>query len=142
MSGGMFKPVAPALCAALLTAACGDGGSHYAGGRGGVVVAGGTLIVDWTVDGLKDPGECQQGGATTIDVTVQTTAGEDMGEYQADCGSFSTSIELPAGAYSATAVLVDDAGHDHTTPVDIEPFHIHGDDELTTPIDFPAGSFL
>jgi len=73
---------------------------------------------------------------------VQTAAGADVGEFQADCAAFATSIELPPGSYVATAVLIDDAGNDRTTPIDLNAFHIHDADELTTPIDFPAGSFL
>jgi hypothetical protein len=106
----------------------------------GVTDARGTLVVDWTVDGTKDPGECQ-GRATTLDVTVGSSNG-DSHEYQSDCGAFSTSIDLPAGSYSATAVLIDDAGNDRTTPVDINPFRIHDGETFTAPIDFPAGSFL
>jgi len=125
--------------ALLLAAGCGGGGETRE-----VVVTGatGTLVVDWTVDGAKAPSECQQGGATTLDVTVQTASGADAGEFQADCESFSTSIDLPSGSYTATAVLIDPGGADRTTPIDLSPFRIHGDDVLTTPIDFPSDSFL
>ena len=81
-------------------------------------------------------------GDDVIDVTVQTASGADMGKFQTDCGGFSTSIDLPAGSYVASAVLVDASGNDRTTPVDLNPFRIRGDDVRTTPIDFPAGSFL
>jgi hypothetical protein len=128
----------------VLTGLAFVGGCGSARGGGDVVVASapGTLVVDWTIDGAKDGGECTQGAATTLDVTVQTASGEDAGEFQADCDAFATSIDLPPGSYVATAVLVDDAGNDRTTAVDINPFRIHEDGDLTTPIDFPAGSFL
>ena len=38
-------------------------------------VTDGTVVVDFTVNGVKDPAQCQQGGATTIDITVQTVDG-------------------------------------------------------------------
>ncbi|HVW27328.1 MAG TPA: hypothetical protein VHC69_18315 [Polyangiaceae bacterium] len=136
-----MKPLASGLCCLLLASACGDGGSHFGGGTTEVVTAGqGTLVVDWTIDGSKDPGECQQGAATALDVTVQSSSGESH-EYQADCDAFSTSIDLPPDSYTATAVLIDGAGDDRTTPIDIDTFHVHDGEVFTTPIDFPAGSF-
>src|SRR5205807_1636436 len=36
------------------------------------VVSDGTLTVDWTIDGSKDPGECAQGDVASIDIAVQT----------------------------------------------------------------------
>ena len=129
------------LGALALATACGSNGGGFEGGSGEVVSdAQGTLVVDWTVDGTKDPSECQ-GRATTLDVTVGSSNG-DSHEYQADCDAFSTSIDLPAGSYNATAVLIDDAGNDRTTPIDINPFRIHDGETFTAPIDFPAGSFL
>ena len=133
-----MKALLLSSCALLLAAACGPPRERdYV-----VVDSSGTLVVDWTVDGVKDVSQCDQGGAAVVDVTVQTAGGADAGEFQADCGAFSTSIDLPSGSYLATAVLVDGAGRQRTTPVDLNPFRIRGDDVLTTPIDFPADSFL
>ncbi len=98
----------------------------------------GTLIVDWTINGTKDPSQCQQGNAPTIDIVVSGSGG---GEFQQDCGAFATSITLPPGNYSASAVLLDEQGSDRTTVVDMDPFVIRGSDQLTIPIDFPADSF-
>lgn len=129
------------LCGPALVTACGQGGGSFGGGETTVVNdAQGTLVVDWTIDGTKEPAECQQGAATTLDVTVGSS-NDYSHEYQADCAAFSTSIDLPAGSYTATAVLVDDAGNDRTTPIDINPFRIHDSEVFTAPIDFPAGSF-
>jgi hypothetical protein len=133
-----MKNLILALTALSSAVACGStGGGDYVVDRGR-----GTLVVDWTIDGVKDGGECQQGAATTMDVTVQTPSGADVGEFQADCDAFATSIDLPPGSYVATAVLIDDAGDDRTTPIDLNQFRIHDAEELATPIDFPAGSFL
>jgi hypothetical protein len=106
-----------------------------------VVVPDGSLIIDWTIEGTKDPAECTATGADSIDVTVQTAAGATVGEYQEPCGAFATSIDLPADGYTADAVLIDSNGGDRTTDVPIDPFTIVGDDELTIPVDFPANSF-
>jgi hypothetical protein len=130
------------LCGLALATACGDGGGSFgSGGTTVVTEAGGTLVVDWTIDDAKDPGECSQGGTPTLDVTVGSSNGYSH-EYEADCDAFSTSIDLPAGSYTATAVLIDGGGNDRTTPIDINPFRIHDGEVFTAPIDFPAGSFL
>jgi hypothetical protein len=101
----------------------------------------GSLVVDWTIDGSKSADECDLSGSATLDVTVTTSNGAPAGEYQQACSAFATTISLAPGRYSAEAVLLDGSGHDRTTPVPIEPFEILGNDQLSIPIAFPAGSF-
>ena len=115
----------------------GDGG-----GPGPVVVDSGSLVLDWTIDGSKDPDQCDQGAASALDISVTDANGASAGEFQQSCRAFATTIDLPRGSYTADAVLVDSAGQDRTTPVQIRPFDILGGDELSIPIDFSAGSFL
>lgn len=107
-------------------------------GRG---VGRGALVVDWTIDGVKDPAQCYQGDADVIDIAVLTPSGAPLGEYQQDCAAFATSIELRAGSYAADAVLLDPTGRDRTTVVQLEPFRIYGGEELVVYVDFPASSF-
>jgi hypothetical protein len=101
----------------------------------------GTLLVDWTINGLRDPDQCDQGDAEAIDIIVYYANGTTMAEYQASCRAFATRIELPRGQYAADAVLVDARGAERTTVVDMQSFEIFGGDELDIPIDFPASSF-
>lgn len=98
----------------------------------------GTLIVDWTINGVHDPAQCQQSSAAAIDVIV---SGPDGGRFRQDCTAFATSISLPRGNYTASAVLLDSSGDDRTTAVQLDAFVIRGNDQLTIPIDFPADSF-
>jgi hypothetical protein len=96
----------------------------------------GRLIVDWTIEGGKDPALCAVGGATDIDIIINTH------EYLANCGDFATTIStLSPGNYVANAALVDGSGTERTTEVPINPFTITTVD-LVIPIDFPATSFL
>jgi hypothetical protein len=106
-----------------------------------VEAAEGTVTVDWTVDGVKDPSECRQATVSEIDVVVQTPEGDVVGEYRQDCETFATSISLPPGDYTANAVLLDGAGTERTTSVDVDPFTVVGGTDLDVPIDFPASSF-
>jgi hypothetical protein len=117
--------------------ACSDPGP-----RAVPVAASGALVVDFTIDGTKDADQCAQGSVSSIDVTVETVDGEPVGEFEGPCTALATSIDLAPGGYTATAVLIDSSGADRTTPVSIDPFSIHGEDELHIPIDFPARSFL
>lgn len=101
----------------------------------------GTLTLDWTINGTKDPDQCSQGAAMAVDVTVHTVDGGFVGEFQEACDAFATSIDLAEGSYVADAVLVDARGTERTTAVPIQAFTIRGDDDLDIPIDFPARAF-
>ena len=101
-----------------------------------------TLDVAWTVDGTTDPAQCRQGGATQIDVIVETHSGRYVNDFTADCADFGMLIDLDPGQYQASALLLDDSGHDRTTEVQIDPFDLFEGDTLPVDIDFPADSFL
>ena len=129
-----------ALCAAFpgCFVDAGDGGGP--GPSPGV--DSGSLVLDWTIDGSKDPDQCDQGAASAIDISVADANGTSAGEFQQSCRAFATTIDLPRGSYTADALLVDSSGQARTTSVQIHPFDILGGDELSIPIDFSAGSFL
>jgi len=115
--------------------------TNDAGPTAVVVHDSGSLVVDWTIDGAKSVDECDLSGSSTIDITVTSTDGSPEGEYQQACSAFATTISLAPGNYVAEAVLIDGVGRDRTTPVQIRPFQILGNDQLSIPIEFPAGSF-
>ena len=105
------------------------------------VVGDGVLDVDWTIGDAKDSRDCSNEGADSIDVVVTTASGDVVGDFNAYCEAFATSIELAPGTYFGDATLLDAGGHARTTPVDLGRFVIYGDDELSVPIDFPLDSF-
>jgi len=111
------------------------------GPPGVVVHDSGSLVVDWTIDGTKSVDDCDLSGAATIDITVTASNGAPAGEFQQACATFATTITLAPGSYSAEAVLLDGAGRDRTTAVQLRPFEIFGNDQLSIPIEFPASSF-
>jgi hypothetical protein len=102
---------------------------------------GGALIVDWTIEGSKDPALCDLSGAEAISIELHTTDGAYAGTYEQDCDVFGTSIGLYPDRYEGDAVLIDAGGTARTTPVFLAPFRIYGGDELIVPIDFPSDSF-
>jgi hypothetical protein len=125
---------------ALLSGCFVDAGGG--GGSGPVVADSGSLILDWSIDDSKDPDQCDQADASTLDVIVSRANGASAGEFQQSCHAFATTIDLASGTYSADAVLLDSAGEARTTSVHVHTFEILGNDELSIPIDFSAGSFL
>jgi hypothetical protein len=102
----------------------------------------GFLVVDWSISGEQDPSLCRQSDADVINVAIETADGFFIGEFEDACEAFATSIALSADGYFADAVLLDPAGYERTTPVDLGYFEIFGDDELVVPIDFPSDSFF
>jgi hypothetical protein len=101
------------------------------------------LTVRWTVDEAVDPNLCVMGRAAAIDITVNAPSGQLAGEFQGACTSFATTIsQLYPGNYGGQAVLIDSAGRDRTTTIDIRPFTVVARSELVIDVDFPADSFL
>ena len=99
------------------------------------------LVVDWTINGSRDPNQCNQASAARLEIIVVPDVGPSS-TFSQDCELFGASIPLDPGGYSARALLIDADGEARTTTVDIAPFTLRGNDELHTPIDFPASSFF
>src|SRR2546430_13738694 len=102
--------------------------------RGVIIPEDGSVTIDWTIDGVKDPDSCVQSSAVSIDVVVHTDSGDFAGEFQQACDSFATQIPLPSGRYVASAVLLDGSGADRTTAVDVDPFRVVAGTDLSIPI--------
>lgn len=98
----------------------------------------GTLIVDWSIELSQNESKCTQSATDYIEITV---SGRDGGTFTQSCEDFATSLNLNAGDYTATAILVDSSGRARTTRVDLRAFTIYGNDTLTIPVDFPSDSF-
>lgn len=107
-----------------------------------VGTATGNLVLDWSINGAKDPNLCYQSNARAISVEVFNSFGQSAGTFSQDCGAFATTITLAADNYTANAFLQDANGQPRTTAVPINPFTIRGNDELSIPIDFPPSSFF
>ncbi|MFS8067899.1 MAG: hypothetical protein ACMG6S_16170 [Byssovorax sp.] len=101
----------------------------------------GALVIDWTINGSRDPNQCNQASASRLEIIVVPDVGRSSA-FSQDCDLFGASIPLEPGTYSASALLVDSGGHARTTTIEIDAFTIRGDDELHAPIDFPASSFF
>jgi hypothetical protein len=99
------------------------------------------LVVDWTIEGTKDPALCRVTDSDTVDIVITRASGSVFGEYSQPCEAFGASIDLPRGDYDADVVVLDPSGADRTTDIRTS-FRIYGHDEFDMPIDFPADSFF
>lgn len=134
---GLGSGAALALVCAFGSAGC--GGTHH----GEMVeVVPGTLVFDWTVNGSKDPGQCDLGQVQDISITILTPDGAAVGEYRQDCRAMATSISLAPEFYDASAELLDSGDAPRTTTVTIPTFSIDSAEESRVSVDFPANSFL
>ncbi|MDP9150250.1 MAG: hypothetical protein M3O36_09965 [Myxococcota bacterium] len=103
----------------------------------------GSVVMDWTVNGGKDPGECQLSGATEFDVKLYHSGGGFAGEYIQACSSFATTIDgLLPDTYTGLANLRAASGAQRTTTVPLVPFDVVGNAVVTVNVDFPSNSFL
>ena len=103
----------------------------------------GTVILDWTINGSKDPAECTATGAATFNVSLYNSTGALEGQWVQACSAFATTITgIVPDTYTGQANLLDAAGTPRTTTVGLAPFAVVAGLTATVPIDFPASSFF
>jgi hypothetical protein len=100
----------------------------------------GTLALDWTLNGVTDPNQCNQAVSVSLLIDISDSAGVYTSQA-APCNAFATNISLPPTRYTAKAKLVDGAGNPRTTTIDVNPFTIVEGTTFRVPIEFPASSF-
>jgi len=101
----------------------------------------GSLTIDWTINNSANPNQCYQSVATDIDIIVTTPSGTAMDEFTKPCIDGVSTIALNPGSYAANMALLDGAGTERTTWIELNPFTIYGGSELSISVDFPADSF-
>lgn len=111
-----------------------------------IIVAGddhglGTLTVEWTVQGLREPSDCAAFGVDRLELALFTPSGRLVDEIEPFCESFGVSLDLVEGLYFGDATLVDsfDDPVTFTQPLSLEILEAT---ELAVSIDFPFASFL
>jgi hypothetical protein len=103
----------------------------------------GEAVMDWTIDGAKDPARCRATGAATFHVALYGSNGSFAGEYVQDCSALATTISgLTADSYTGRADLQDSAGKARTTAVNLAAFDVIAGASVTVGLDFPSDSFF
>jgi hypothetical protein len=106
-----------------------------------LTAAGGSLTIDWTIQGSSTGNECAEVSANAIEIVVRDVFDQPIGTFQQSCSAFVTSIVLDEGIYAADARLVGPVGP-RTEVVRIDYVTLYDKSQLTTSIDFPATAFL
>jgi len=106
------------------------------------MAATGTLTVTWLMAGTTDASLCAGYGARSLELAVYDEAGNEVTTVDTPCESFSTTVELPEGTYTADATLVDAASRAKSVTKPLSGIDIVAGTDLTIDLDFPTGSML
>lgn len=102
----------------------------------------GTLTVNWSIDGLRDPFDCEDFGVDRLELVIFDLAGDEVDELEPFCESFGISVDLPEGSYFADVTLVDSFDRAATLTETLDALDIIAGTDLTVGVDFPVDSFL
>ena len=101
----------------------------------------GTLTLQWTISGRRDPLDCAGLGVERLALSLRAPpADEEQAEGQ--CDAFQLSMDLAPGSYSGDAVLIDRLDRPVTLAVPLDPVAIVAGREVVKSIDFPVAAFL
>lgn len=100
-----------------------------------------TASVRWSINSAFDPTSCTRFAAPTLDMRFLDQATGAVSEQTAACGSFTATIALRPGSYTANATLLDASGRARTTTVNLNPFTVSTGQNVTLEADFPSSSF-
>ena len=126
-----LRRFAAALGVAVLAAACG----------GNAVERPGFLTVSWRIHGTVDPAFCADYGAEAMELAIYDRYENFVGEVEAPCEDFATTVELPPDLYHVDATLIgfaDEAVSDTALLLDLDVF---SDSELVVDVDYPPDWF-
>jgi hypothetical protein len=102
----------------------------------------GTLSTEWLALGSTNPANCSAVGADRFELLIYDEFGGFFSEAEAPCSSFSLSVELPVGRFSADATLVDVFDRAVSTTRTLDDLLIVRDTDLVVTVDFAPGSIL
>jgi hypothetical protein len=100
-----------------------------------------TLTVDWSIDGDSDPAVCDDNDVRYAEVTVEDHAGY-TNTFTEDCDRFGVDIDVPAGRYWVSVVLLDNGEHAVTSEVDTDSIVLGDNDSDSVHVDFGNDSFF
>jgi hypothetical protein len=101
----------------------------------------GTLTLQWTISGRREPIDCGGLGVERLALSLRAPpADEEQAEGQ--CDAFQLSMDLPPGSYSGDAVLIDRFDRPVTLAVPLDSVDIVAGREVVKTIDFPVAAFL
>jgi hypothetical protein len=104
----------------------------------------GTLTVQWTVSGRRDPSDCGGFGVERFVLSARSvsSAPSDEEQGEAPCDAFQISMDLAPGSYTGEATLVDRLDRPLTLALPLEQVDIVAGREVVKSVDFAVGAFL
>jgi hypothetical protein len=101
----------------------------------------GLLSVEWTLDGLREPLDCDFFGADRLELSVYDIFDDLVVTQYAFCEDFGTSMGLEEGFYSVDATFVDSANRPVSVTQILDDVDVFEDEELIVSIDFRVRDF-
>lgn len=102
----------------------------------------GTLTIDWTIEGLRDPIDCAELGLDRMEILLYTPGDDVVERLEPLCEYFTISIDMLEGYYFGDATFVDSFDRAATLPEPLDDIEIIPGTELVISLDFPFDSFL
>ncbi len=102
----------------------------------------GTLTVEWTIDGLRDPADCVGFDVDRLELSLYVGGDQLIDEVEPPCEAFGVTIDLVEGRYSADATLIDRFGGTASTTETLQAVDIVAGTDLVINVDFPIDSIL
>jgi hypothetical protein len=104
-------------------------------------VAGGDVLLSWSIDGDGSGALCASHDAAQIEVTITDATGQTIDDWPVPCVAGPTDETLPPGVYTATAQLQDASGHPITTADPAQVAIYAGASSAPLDFDFEENSF-
>lgn len=96
----------------------------------------GSMTINWLVGGRSNTNACTQAGARSMEVVVYDNAGRPVLRQLAACASFTLTIPLDEGRYSADVTLLDASGNPLTATRTLSAVDVIAGTDLAINIDF------
>jgi hypothetical protein len=106
----------------------------------------GGVVVDWTINGVKDPSQCTATGSVYAQVDVIDASGAKVNANDTmDCTAMATTVTGVPSGYTYTVnvtLLASDHATARTTTVSVGGVYVYsGQNTSPVAVDFPASSF-
>ncbi len=104
--------------------------------------AAGSLTLQWTLSGRREPLDCGGLGIDRFQVNLVAPGLGNVEPWQAPCDAFQLTVDLAPGSYAGEAVMVDRLDRPVTLDVPVEQVEVIAGREVLVAIDFPMAAFL
>jgi len=102
----------------------------------------GTVTIRWLVAGRTDVALCNGYGASHLELVIYDVNGSTVARQYAPCGSFTTTLALPAGSYTADVTLVGPSNEAISVTKPLAAVDVVAGTDLAISVDFPSSSML